>query len=238
MSEQNIQSYEWKKLFEAQHSIAKDHETEENESKIDNYFFIYDCIKNEIPFINTSFEILTGYESKGFSVDRLIEMIHPDDRPYFFSSEERGLAFTNKLMFNEHFQFILSYTYRIKASNGELITIQQQCQAIEVTPKGHLSKTLVIHKRVPDMALRPANDYKIFDKVRGIFIDAENGYKLSKREIEIINLVKEGYNSKEIAEKLFVSKFTIDTHRKKILSKTNSSNFMDLIRKLSLFEIF
>lgn len=57
-------------------------------------------------------------------------------------------------------------------------------------------------------------------------------YRLTDREIEITQLIIEGKTSKEIAEKLFISKLTVDTHRKNILRKTGAKNFEELIRKI------
>lgn len=52
---------------------------------------------------------------------------------------------------------------------------------------------------------------------------------LSKREIEILKYIADGWNSKQISEKLFLSPHTINTHRKNMLRKTNSSNTADLL---------
>ena len=46
-------------------------------------------------------------------------------------------------------------------------------------------------------------------------------YQLTSREIEIICKIAEGLTSKEIAGKLFVSEFTINTHRRNICRKLN-----------------
>ncbi|MEQ1732292.1 MAG: response regulator transcription factor [Bacteroidia bacterium] len=54
--------------------------------------------------------------------------------------------------------------------------------------------------------------------------------ELSKRELEIINLICQEYSSNEIAEKLFISKATVDVHRKNILQKTGVKNLVGLIR--------
>lgn len=55
--------------------------------------------------------------------------------------------------------------------------------------------------------------------------EAENDQKsLTQRELEVLELVSKGMQSKEIADKLFLSVFTINNHRQKILEKTNSSN--------------
>lgn len=54
--------------------------------------------------------------------------------------------------------------------------------------------------------------------------------KLSLREIEIIQLLNEGLSSKDIAEKIHLSHFTVDTHRKNINSKLNVKNLGELLK--------
>lgn len=53
---------------------------------------------------------------------------------------------------------------------------------------------------------------------------------LSSREKEILRLIGEGKTSNEIADQLFISKNTVDTHRKNILKKMNLYGKTDLIR--------
>ena len=52
---------------------------------------------------------------------------------------------------------------------------------------------------------------------------------LSKRELEVLKLICNGYTNTEIAEQLFLSKRTIDRHRANIMDKTNSSNTAKLV---------
>lgn len=52
---------------------------------------------------------------------------------------------------------------------------------------------------------------------------------LSKREIEIIKLIKEGFTTKHISTKLSISEFTTETHRKNILRKLGFSSLSELI---------
>jgi DNA-binding CsgD family transcriptional regulator len=54
-------------------------------------------------------------------------------------------------------------------------------------------------------------------------------HSFSAREFEIIKLIKEGFESEQIAEKLFLSKHIVNTHRKNILDKTGKSHISDLI---------
>ncbi|MFD3001510.1 response regulator [Pontibacter toksunensis] len=53
---------------------------------------------------------------------------------------------------------------------------------------------------------------------------------LSKRELEVLALIAEGYTNAEIADKLFTSKRTIETHRQNILEKTNAKNTANLVK--------
>jgi DNA-binding NarL/FixJ family response regulator len=47
---------------------------------------------------------------------------------------------------------------------------------------------------------------------------------ITERENEIITLIAEGYTNNEIAEKLFLSPHTVNTHRKNILAKLGANN--------------
>jgi DNA-binding NarL/FixJ family response regulator len=47
---------------------------------------------------------------------------------------------------------------------------------------------------------------------------------ISERELEIIKWIAEGYTNNEIAEKLFLSPHTVNTHRKNILQKLGVNN--------------
>jgi DNA-binding NarL/FixJ family response regulator len=53
---------------------------------------------------------------------------------------------------------------------------------------------------------------------------------LSRREKEVLELIAEGYTNPQIAEKLFVSPYTVDSHRKNLLAKLNVKNTASLVR--------
>jgi two-component system, NarL family, nitrate/nitrite response regulator NarL len=53
---------------------------------------------------------------------------------------------------------------------------------------------------------------------------------LTIREKEIIQLIDKNLSNKEIAESLFLSVHTIETHRKNILKKTNTNNVLSLLK--------
>jgi DNA-binding NarL/FixJ family response regulator len=60
--------------------------------------------------------------------------------------------------------------------------------------------------------------------------EAAKASRLSRRESEVLQLLSEGLTTNEIAEKLFTSKRTIETHRQNILEKTQTKNTAALIK--------
>lgn len=57
--------------------------------------------------------------------------------------------------------------------------------------------------------------------------------RLTEREIEIIKLIKNGSTNKEIAEKLFLSPRTVETHRARILKKLDLKNSLSLVKYIN-----
>lgn len=54
--------------------------------------------------------------------------------------------------------------------------------------------------------------------------------KLTKRELEVLELISKGLTDREIAEKIFLSTYTVTTHRKNLLSKLGLGNKVELTR--------
>lgn len=55
------------------------------------------------------------------------------------------------------------------------------------------------------------------------------GSNLTKRELEVLRLIAQGYTTSQMADKLFNSKRTIESHRQHLLEKTNTKNTAALI---------
>ncbi|HYC86715.1 MAG TPA: response regulator transcription factor [Chryseosolibacter sp.] len=53
---------------------------------------------------------------------------------------------------------------------------------------------------------------------------------LTEREKEILKLIAKEYSNKQMAEKLFISERTVETHRKNIFRKTNTNTLVGLIK--------
>jgi DNA-binding NarL/FixJ family response regulator len=76
-----------------------------------------------------------------------------------------------------------------------------------------------------ERVIQQANQSSFFDAFREKF-------KLSRREVQIIKLIKEGRQNKEIADDLSLSVQTIETHRKNIHSKLQVNSRIELVNKV------
>lgn len=66
-------------------------------------------------------------------------------------------------------------------------------------------------------------------------VNSTNIYNLTQREVEVINLISNELSTKEIAKALFLSEYTIETHRKNIIRKTGAKTtiaFLHLSKEL------
>lgn len=93
------------------------------------------------------------------------------------------------------------------------------------------------------------DDYKHYDlsishKLRRIIsqqdFKARNQYKYNKltpREIEITTLLVNGFNNPKIASILFISRFTVEQHRKNINKKLQTKSLPHLIQYALAFDL-
>ncbi len=57
----------------------------------------------------------------------------------------------------------------------------------------------------------------------------DDDLQITNREMEVLQLVSQGLTNQEIADKLFISKRTVDGHKSNLIIKTGSKNIVDLL---------
>jgi DNA-binding NarL/FixJ family response regulator len=89
----------------------------------------------------------------------------------------------------------------------------------------------VSHQVVENLMKSPAKAEEILDAAYG---------NLTGREMEVMRLLAEGFTTKEIAEKLFISPKTVENHRAHILNKLGIHSATGLVRyaaKIGLIDV-
>ena len=91
-------------------------------------------------------------------------------------------------------------------------------------PIEHLSEAII---KVHNDKISLPDDYAF---LRRVTIEPKQ-VLLSKREIEVLNLIVNGFTTNEIALKLSITVSTIESHRAKISTKLNVKNLAGMIRE-------
>ncbi len=160
-------------------------------------------------------------------------MIHPDDCKVI-SRDIRKLYSKIRISdCNPGFD-ILRLNYRLRVKDGSYIKILTHSLLI-LPDKGGDN---YICKNICTNITHIKNDNNIniilYYKQGEIYNTVYRGLNhnvqlLSKREKEIYNLLCQGMCSNSIADILFISKHTVDTHRRKIIKKLDLTNTTSLI---------
>jgi DNA-binding NarL/FixJ family response regulator len=110
-------------------------------------------------------------------------------------------------------------------------------QAVEAGAAGFLPKETVgeeLVKAITEVAAgKEYFSHSVYNKVFKALrqVNQKTEVRLTPREKEVLLLLAEGLSTKLIAEKLFVSEYTVSNHRANLLQKLSAHNTVELIRK-------
>jgi DNA-binding NarL/FixJ family response regulator len=99
--------------------------------------------------------------------------------------------------------------YLIKSASAEEIA-----EAIDTVLHNKMYLSVSMQHMVKPLSIAPSDNLPV----------------LTKREKEILQLISEGLTNNQIAQKLFISPLTVDSHRKNLLTKLNANNTATLIK--------
>lgn len=114
-----------------------------------------------------------------------------------------------------------------KGANGYLLKSMEREELIDAINKV-LDGSIYLSK---------AANEKVLQQLQHLDLPAGEIPVLTRREKEILMLLAEGLTSQAIAESLFLSYYTVDTHRKNMLQKFNVHNtqaLLNTVRKLGI----
>jgi two-component system response regulator NreC len=109
---------------------------------------------------------------------------------------------------------------------------------IEAGAHGYLTKTTADRKLIDAIGVVARGEVYLPPKAATLLLkeykaageDNDLLHKLSSREQEVMALTAEGFSSKEIGEKLFISPKTVDTYRARIMEKLGLTHRSELVR--------
>lgn len=164
-------------------------------------------------------------------------IVHPDDHNRLTWVNCQLLKVAGGIFQNTSGKALLSYTLRFRNQFGDYVHILGQDYLFYASNPVSAVYAIRIATKVDWFKFKGNyfHQYEGRDLSLFKFPDADllmiSG-NFSKRELEILKLIESGLNSKKIAEKLFLSVHTVNTHRSNILAKSGKANISDLIYDL------
>lgn len=201
--------------------------------------FLYDTTVNGFIYVNDPQKILGTYDPVDFTCetgqDFLFSNIHPDQRSAALLILLKTISYTIEHPAANVKDLIANITFSYKRKNGTYIQLLQKSIVVETDDSGYPLLFLrygydISHLVKPSAGLIINNphetlvwDYSITKKC------LEQVNLLSTQEKKILYFLAEGKPSKEIADEVFLSPHTIDTHRRNLLKKMNCIDTTALI---------
>jgi DNA-binding CsgD family transcriptional regulator len=207
--------------------------------KTPSYFFTLEDFESKISNISSSLKDIHGLNPKDCDYSDIVDRIHPEDfSHYILSSQIRTAFFSNEIKTININQFNQSIFFRIRVKTGDFKIINQQSIVIEIKQNGQIQKSLIIHTVLENIYPSKKNILKLVfqqekPKVYPLVLSKsqKSTFEISKRELEIIQLIYAGFENLEISKKLFISLNTVKKHRSNILKKSSCNNTAQLLNK-------
>ncbi|HEY8401823.1 MAG TPA: helix-turn-helix transcriptional regulator [Cytophagaceae bacterium] len=206
-------------------------------------FFILDLASGNFDFITQSFkDTIIGYPIEHFYRDGILffnSLIHKED---FQRITSNVLLLTYKI----NGTVKIKENFKINNANNELISVS----AIAIVTTAYKSQRKLVGILIDESTTREkeVKEKEIYEHIEQLYSDycqlmmPEKNEKeksvleiLSRREVEVLRLIADGFSSKMLADKLCISQHTADSHRKNIMSKLRVKNTAEMVRLASRY---
>lgn len=200
------------------------------------FFYIVNFPQFNIDFISSSAQHILGINPDTFTLKHFFALIHPHDLPTVLLASKKLIEF---LLLNlkslKTKQIIASFDFRLKTSKGNFIRVLNQNELISKVDNNSSCSTIATYTDITQFKSSEKIEFEFINygsAIDFVFPDEELrniGLLFTSREREILSLLAHGNNSDEIGEKLCISKHTVDTHRRHMLSKSHLCNTPELV---------
>ncbi|WP_338839671.1 LuxR C-terminal-related transcriptional regulator [Flavobacterium ginsenosidimutans] len=208
------------------------------------YYFVFNLITLEFDYVSEGTKPLLGIDPKNFSFIKYLNILHPEDQHQMRYKESTSLNLKLNVIPKQYIKnYKTVYLMRVKDKKGNYKIILHQVKALTISEDGKIQQTIGIHTDIT--YLKIPFDHKIsflpidsklpiyhFEYLNNKYMLAtDDSNKFTRRENDIIKLLGQGKRVNEIADILYISKHTVNTHKKNIFKKSNCNNSAELVVK-------
>ncbi len=194
---------------------------------------VFDMHRKRYLLKSTRFKETLGYANpevlENDDMELFHKIVHPDDLSFVLETENRVHSFFNQLPVAEKKDYKLVYDFRVRNAAGIYMRFIHQFAVLEQDKQGKSWLALIITDLISEKAQSTPLQRRMINMRTGklhLFNDDDfRSHKLlTNRETEVLKLISQGYDSQNIAAKLFISVNTVNNHRQRILHKIKTEN--------------
>lgn len=197
---------------------------------------IFDYCKRQVVFFSSNFGSLLGYVPADYAETGqqfFSGKIHPDDALMLSLNSVSALKLFSHFSSDEKLNHKMVSEYRMLNAENRYVRLVEQYQVLKLAPQGQLWLAFNIVDVSPNQDASEPSKSQLLNfrtgKISPLEAPQKATFELTKREMEILGLVKDGLLSKEISSKLSISVHTVNTHRQRFLEKLGANNSMEAI---------
>lgn len=210
--------------------------------------------------VSPAFTTITGFpaveiEEKGVSF--FVEQVPKEDTLRVMEAQAENLAQASKPGFDPSLANLVSAEFRLEKADKTSITLNMICMTMSYSASGEIELGLAGAFVVGKDACQ---NNKLYKEIESLFQQAKSLYRsvypplsfsppsgglleivfekdprhvLTAKEKDVLLRMAKGLSSKQIAFELCISENTVETHRKNMLLKFESTNTAELVKKTS-----
>lgn len=179
----------------------------------------------------------------GYSADQVLAMgydfyfknVPESDLKLLTLINEAGFDFFEKLPWNEKKLYSITYDFHLVNRDGKHVLINHKLTPLFLTSEKKMWKSICIvsishHKNAGNVYIHKQGTEETWElNIENSIWRKSDKPKLTKREIEILQLHAQGLTINQIAEKIFVSPDTVKYYRRRIFERLGVSNIVEAL---------
>lgn len=212
-------------------------EMNEKLGKTGQFFHIGDYIEIKLLYLCGNCHKYFDVACENMSPAVYFEKTHPDDMKRHALGRSKVFQLVSEMFYDKSEDLILSSHFKTKTGTGEYRDLLYQMYMMYAEVPHPTVYAIQVNTDITEMIAGQKGYHYYYGNDKSFFRypDKEllaTGNIFSQREFDIIKEIAQGLESHEIAEKLFISVHTVNTHRRNILNKTGKRNTHELVHEL------
>lgn len=190
--------------------------------------YIHYTSKNSPHLFGYSYEYMIGNSSP----EKYFSHVHPSDQQDLYECMSFLHDYLETVGPDEHHLYRGVFYYRFRKANGQYMYLQDEKATLNLRGSGNLYyalfRDITADKTFTGVKVEIFNQQHVLEKIKEYKPSAERN-PLSKREKELVTLIKQGLSTKEIAWHLNISHNTVRNIKSKLFVKYNVGNSIELL---------